>query len=46
MYHLCKDEAGNDFGWGKVLDYVGVGWEDKPWETTQINLFDDQQEEA
>lgn len=30
MYHLCKDEAGNDFGWGRVLDYIGVGWEDVP----------------
>lgn len=28
MYHLCKDENGNDYGWGKVLDYIGVKWED------------------
>lgn len=26
MFHLCKDENGNDFGWAKVLDYIGVGW--------------------
>lgn len=32
MYHLCKDEDGNDYGWGRVLDYIGVGWEDNPLE--------------
>lgn len=26
MYHLCKDENGNDFGWAKVLDYIGVDY--------------------
>ena len=26
MNHLCKDSEGNDYGWGLVLDYVGVGW--------------------
>lgn len=30
MYHLCKDENGEDYGWGRVLDYIGVGWEDIP----------------
>lgn len=30
MYHLCKDEAGNDYGWGLVLDYIGVAWRDIP----------------
>lgn len=30
MYHLCKDADGNDYGWGHVLDYIGVGWEDDP----------------
>lgn len=30
MYRCCKDEYGNLFGWGKVLDYIGVGWEDIP----------------
>lgn len=24
MYHCCKDDHGNDFGWAKVLDYIGV----------------------
>lgn len=28
MYRCCKDENGNNFGWGRVLDYIGIGWED------------------
>lgn len=24
MYHLCKDENGEDYGWAKVLDYIEV----------------------
>ena len=27
MFHMCKDKDGNDYGWAKVLDYIGVGWE-------------------
>jgi len=30
MYDCCRDESGNKFGWGKVLDYIGVEWEDEP----------------
>lgn len=26
MNHVCKDENGNEYGWGKVLDYIGVEW--------------------
>lgn len=26
MNHCCKDAEGNDFGWGMVLDYIGVPW--------------------
>lgn len=26
MYRCCKDEDGQPFGWGKVLDYIGVHW--------------------
>lgn len=30
MYGCCKDpETGEKFGWGRVLDYIGVGWEDE-----------------
>ncbi len=29
MYNCCTDEAtGEKYGWGRVLDYIGVGWED------------------
>lgn len=27
MYKCCTDEKGEKFGWGKVLDYIGVEWE-------------------
>lgn len=42
MLHCCKDENGNDFGWGKVLDYIGVGWKDTPSANNdkQMNIFD------
>ena len=26
MYRCCTDESGEPFGWGKVLDYIGVEW--------------------
>lgn len=28
MYNCCTDKNGNNYGWGKVLDYIGVKWED------------------
>ena len=40
MYRCCTDsESGEKFGWGRVLDYIGVKWEDK-WcaEPEQITL--------
>lgn len=31
MYRCVKDKVtGEVYGWGKVLDYIGVGWEDIP----------------
>lgn len=31
MRRCCTDpETGEKFGWGRVLDYIGVGWEDYP----------------
>lgn len=31
MYKCCTNpKTGEKFGWGKVLDYIGVGWEDIP----------------
>jgi len=30
MYHCCTDKkTGEKYGWGRVLNYIGVGWEDK-----------------
>lgn len=44
MYRLVADEkTGEQYGWGRVLDYIGVGWENAP-DTEcvgQIGLFDD-----
>ena len=30
MYHLVQNERGEWFGWGKVLTYIGVDWENPP----------------
>lgn len=30
MYRCCKDPDGTPYGWGRVLDYLGIGWEDYP----------------
>lgn len=30
MKNCCTDENGNKYGWGKVLDYIGVEWENEP----------------
>lgn len=27
MFHMRKDKEGNDYGWAKVLEYIGVGWD-------------------
>lgn len=36
MYRCrINKETGEKFGWGKVLDYIGVGWEDKWNEVSQ-----------
>lgn len=44
MYDVCTDSQGNHYGWGKVLDYIGVEWEND-WRNTgqidgQMNIFD------
>lgn len=41
MYKCCTNKkTGEQFGWGKVLDYIGVGWKDKYVESHQMNLFE------
>lgn len=38
MYNCCTDkETGEKYGWGRVLDYIGVEWEQPPSE--QLSLF-------
>ena len=42
MYKCCTDkETGEKFGWGRVLDYIGVEWEDR-WEPEpeQMTIYD------
>lgn len=42
MTHLVEDENGEWYGWGKVLDYIGIGWENAP-DTDfpgQISMFE------
>lgn len=39
MYECCIDkETGEKYGWGRVLDYIGVEWEDHP--AVQMSLDD------
>lgn len=28
MCRCCKDTSGKPYGWGRVLDYIGIPWED------------------
>lgn len=42
MHHCCKDpETGEDFGWGLVLDYIGVPYRPEP---EQLSLFGGEEE--
>ena len=39
MYKCIKNEqTGEQYGWGKVLDYIGVGWEDVPAVQIEMDL--------
>lgn len=40
MNKCCKDLDGNPYGWGTVLDYIGVGWspETMPEEFEQLRM--------
>lgn len=47
MYECCTDSGtGEKYGWGRVLNYIGVEWEDKyiDWEKAQLSLFDEDEE--
>lgn len=39
MYKCCTNKnTGEKYGWGKVLDYIGVGWEDFPAVQIEMNF--------
>ncbi len=42
MYRCCTDpQTGEKYGWGRVLDYIGVAWEDEwPQESRQMGFED------
>ena len=31
---------GDKYGWGRVLDYIGVPWEDVPEENVQMSFWE------
>lgn len=35
---VTDPETGEKYGWGKVLDYIGVEWEDLPAVQMQLEL--------
>ena len=39
MYNVCTDASGKKYGWGRVLDYIGVEWEDIPESYEQLELL-------
>lgn len=41
MNHVMQDATGAWYGWGRVLDYIGVGWNDDPYGNLegQLDLF-------
>lgn len=42
MYRCCKDADGTPFGWGRVLDYIDVGWQDEVFDMENAQLsFED-----
>ena len=38
MKRCCKDEDGTPYGWGRILDYIGVEWENEPEIYDQLSL--------
>lgn len=46
MKRVCTDTNGESYGWGRVLDYIGVGWENLP-DTDcvgQISIFEEEEQ--
>lgn len=40
MRHVCRDKNGDWYGWGRVLDYIGVEWENEPGQVAGQLTFD------
>lgn len=45
MNKCCKDEDGTPYGWGRVLDYIGIAWRNPQYwwideNEDQMNIFD------
>lgn len=39
MKNCCVDEAtGERYGWGRVLDYIGIEWEDVPYQQMEMEF--------
>lgn len=40
MYNCCTDKStGQKYGWGRVLDYIGVAWKDEFIEVEQLSFL-------
>lgn len=46
MYRCCTDSNGETYGWGRVLDWIGVEWEDECHEPKQMSLFEGKENPA
>lgn len=42
MNKCCRDEDGTPYGWGRVLDFIGVGWRDEIFDekNNQLSFWD------
>lgn len=38
MHHVCRNDSGDWYGWGHVLDYIGVEWRE-PWQCFDPRLY-------
>lgn len=41
MYKCCTDDKGKQYGWGRVLDYIGVGWKNPLPLMEQLPIFEE-----
>lgn len=46
MNRVCQDENGNWYGWGRVLDYIGVEWKNEPGQLIGQISMDDYEKEV